>query len=306
MPKTPSHSFFRFIGWLLMAAIVGLAWLMLSHGNPPSDEELADKPNRLTVLTWNTNAMSRHAKPQKNEVLRYLMAQDADVVCLQEVDVYKSNQFLTLQEVKDIMRTKYRYSYLDFSVYNKWRQFGTMVWSKYPLVNKQSIHYATRGNLSNRCDIVVGSDTIRLFNNHLESYMFTAQDIAEAETQRNYGGVRSSAKKLEAKWRRARPLRREQARIVRREIDASPYPVIVVGDFNSTPASYTYLTLSHGLNDAWAQTSWGRWGTTCTKRNIGLHIDYILSSKSLVPVSCTIQKEATGSDHRPVVATLAW
>ena len=291
---------------LLLAAIGGCVWLLFSHGSAPTEEELADKPHRLTVLTWNTNAMNRHKKPKDNEVLKYLTAQDADVVCLQEVDVYKSNQFLTLQEVKDAMRTKYRYSYLDFSVYNNWRQFGTMVWSKYPLIHKQSIHYSTRSNLSNRCDIVVGTDTIRLINNHLESYSFSPQDIAEAESQRNYEGVRSSAKKLEEKWKRARPLRREQARIVRKEIDESPYPVIVVGDFNSTPVSYTYLKISHGLHDAWAETSWGRWGTTCKKRGLGVHIDYILSSEELVPVICTIHNETTGSDHRPVVATLAW
>lgn len=306
MKVSKIHISLRIIQLLLLVAIGACVWLLLSHGTPPTEQELSSKPHRLTILTWNTNAMSRHKKPAGNEVLRYLMAQDADIVCLQEVDVYKSNRYLTLQEVKDVMRTKYRYSYIDFSKYDNWRQFGTMVWSKYPLINKQSIHYETRGNLSNRCDIVIGNDTIRLINNHLESYSFTASDISEAETQRNYEGMRSSAKKLEAKWKRARPLRRAQARVVRQEINDSPYPVIVAGDFNSTPVSYTYLKISHGLHDAWAETSWGRWGTTCKKRGIGVHIDYILSSKDLIPVSCAIQKDATGSDHRPVVATLAW
>jgi len=299
------RKFLRIIGLVLLVILAGCMWLLLSHGTPPTEAELADKPHRLTVLTWNTNCMSRYQKPEKNEVLRYLMQQDADIICLQEVDVYKSNTYLTLQEVKDILHRKYRYSYLDFSVYNKYRQFGTMVWSKYPLIHKQSIHYATGGNLSNRCDVVIGKDTIRIFNNHLESYMFKAEDLEDLETQRNYDGLRSSARKLETKWKRALPLRNAQARVVRAEIEKSPYPVIVVGDFNSMPLSYTYLTISRGLHDAWAETSWGRWGTTCTKRNIGVHIDYILSSPSLVPVSCTIQK-TTGSDHRPVVATLAW
>lgn len=297
--------FVRFIGLLLLVLIGACLWLLLSHGTAPTEAELADKPHRLTVLTWNTNSMSRFQKPEKNEVLRYLMQQDADIVCLQEVTVYKSNAYLTLPEVKDLLHRKYRYSYLDFSVYNRYRQFGTMVWSKYPLIHKQSIHYATKGNLSNRCDVVVGTDTFRLINNHLESYMFKPEDLADVEQQRNYDGLRTSAKKLETKWKRALPLRHEQARMVRDEVKASPYPVIVVGDFNSTPLSYTYLTISRGLNDAWAQTSWGRWGTTCVKRGIGLHIDYILSSPSIVPVACDIKK-TTGSDHRPVVATLAW
>ncbi|MBR1877562.1 MAG: endonuclease/exonuclease/phosphatase family protein [Paludibacteraceae bacterium] len=306
MKGNRGHIFRRVVHLLLLAAVGGCVWLMFSHGSTPTEAELADKPHQLTVLTWNTNAMSRYKKPAENDVLKYLAAQDADVVCLQEVDVYKNPRWLTLAEVREIMSRQYKYSYLDFSQYDSRHQFGTMVWSKYPLIHKQSIHYATRGNLSNRCDIVVGTDTLRLFNNHLESYSFKAEDIAEAEQMRNYEGVRSSAQKLEKKWKRARPLRREQARIVRKEIDASPYPVIVVGDFNSTPMSYTYLKLSHGLRDAWAETSWGQWGTTCKKRGLGVHIDYILCSKSLVPADCRIIKEATGSDHRPVAATLVW
>ena len=80
-------------------------------------------------------------KPADNEVLQYLLSQDADVVCLQEVDVYKDVKYLTLPDVRQTLGSKYPYSYLDFSVYNKRHQYGTMVWSKYPLIHKQSIHY---------------------------------------------------------------------------------------------------------------------------------------------------------------------
>ena len=260
--------------------------------------------HQLKVLTWNTERMGNFAKPDKNEVLRYLMEQDADVICLQEVDVYKRPQFLTLQEVKDALSRKYRYSYLDFAVYDSRRQFGTMVWSHYPLINKQSIHYETRANISNRCDIVVEGDTLRLINNHLESYNFKSEDLAEMDSLHNYEGLRASAKHLEAKWRRALPLRNAQARVIRKEIENSPYPVIVVGDFNSIPWSFVYRHLSHGMHDAWRENHWS-YGATCEHRGIGLRIDYILSSESLIPISCTIPK-TTGSDHKPVVATLAW
>lgn len=260
----------------------------------------------ITVLTWNTGRMGGFEKPEKNEVLRYLTAQDADVICLQEVDVYKDTRFLTLPDVKRVLGKKYPYSYLDFSVYNKRHQYGTMVWAKYPLINKQSIHYETRGNLSNRCDIVVGNDTIRLINNHLESYSFTPDDIIEAETQRNYEGFLSSFRRLKAKWKRAIALRNKQARVVRREIEESPYPVVVVGDFNAPVLSYAYWHISSGLHDAWSSTHpWQRGGATCEKRGFGLRIDYILSSENLRPTTCEV-KETTGSDHKPVVATLEW
>ena len=247
---------------------------------------------RLSVLTWNTARMGGFQKPEKNEVLQFLMAQDADVICLQEVDVYKDARYLTLPEVKKTLSKKYPYSYLDFSVYDKRHQFGTMVWSKYPLVNKQSIHYESRGNLSNRCDIVVPNDTIRLFNNHLESYSFTPGDLESMDL-------------IRVKWRRAIPLRNKQAQVVRKEIEASPHPVIVVGDFNSVALSFAYWHISRGLHDAWNTVHPWSWGATYEYKGIGLRIDYILCSDPLKPVACKVQK-TTGSDHKPVVATLEW
>ena len=247
----------------------------------------------ITVLTWNTGRMGGFEKPEKNEVLRYLTAQDADVICLQEVDVYKDAQFLTLPDVKRVLGKKYPYSYLDFSVYNKRHQYGTMVWSKYPLIHKQSIHYKTQGNLSNRCDIVVGRDTIRLINNHLESYKLASEDLTDVD-------------RIEAKWKRAIPLRNAQAQVVRREIETSPYPVVVVGDFNSVALSYAYWHISRGLHDAWNETHYfWEWGATYEYNGMGLRIDYILCSDPLKPTTCSVPNISV-SDHKPVVATLVW
>lgn len=293
MAKKRRHIFLYILSVLVLAGTVWCLFQTVSHGSAPTEKELAQKPNRLTVLTWNTNRMGGYVKPEKNEVLQYLLEQDADVICLQEVDVYKDAQFLTLQDVKNTLRTKYPYSYIDFSIYNKRHQYGTMVWAKYPIINKRSIRYESQGNLSNQCDLVIGNDTIRLINNHLESYRFTPEDMEDM------GNVRS-------KWEQSTPLRNRQARAIRRMIKASPYPTIVVGDFNAIPLSYAYQHISRGMHDAFLETSWGKFGATYKKKGIGIRIDYILSTQSLVPVRCEVQNETTGSDHWPVVATLAW
>ena len=259
----------------------------------------------ITILTWNTGRMGEFKKPEKNEVLQYLLSQDADVICLQEVDVYKDAKYLTLPDVKKTLSKKYPYSYIDFSVYDKRHQYGTMVWAKYPLINKQSIHYQSRGNLSNRCDIVVGKDTFRLINNHLQSYGFKAQDLEEFDAQHNYEGFEKSYNKVKKKWTQAVPLRNEQARVVRKEIDDSPYPVIVVGDFNAIELSYVYWHISRGLHDAWRSLHWFDYGATCVHRGIGVRIDYIFCSDPLVPIRSSVP-HPSGSDHLPVIATLAW
>ena len=92
--------------------------------------------------------------------------------------------------------------------------------------------------------------------------------------------------------------------MIREEIEKSPYPVIVVGDFNSTSFSYAYRHISEGLHDAWSETHYvWEWGATCEKKGYGLRIDYILCSDPLRPVKCFIP-DAPGSDHKPVVATI--
>lgn len=291
--KTTGH----IILWSLLAIVLIGVFLcllpMVSHGSGLSEKDLANKPHRLSVLTWNTARMGGFAKPDKNEVLRYLLAQDADVICLQEVDVYKNAKFLTLPDVKQVLSRKYAYSYIDFAIYNSRHQYGTMVWSKYPIINKESIHYESQGNLSNQCDLIVGNDTIRIINNHLESYKFTREDLEDMDNVRS-------------KWRQSTPLRNKQARAIKRHINASPYPTIVVGDFNAIPLSYAYLHIKRGLHDAFLETSWFKTGATCNKKGIGIRIDYILSTRSLKPVNCTVDKKATGSDHWPVTATFAW
>ena len=209
----------------------------------------------ITVLTWNTARMDYKHKPADNEVLQYLLSQDADVVCLQEVDVYKDDKYLTLPDVRQTLKTKYPYS--------------------------------------NRCDIVMGHDTIRLINNHLESYKLASEDLTDMD-------------RIEAKWKRAIPLRNAQAQVVRREIEASPYPVVVVGDFNSVALSFAYWHISRGLHDAWNETHYfWEWGATYEYNGIGLRIDYILCSDPLKPTTCSVPNISV-SDHKPVVATLVW
>lgn len=259
----------------------------------------------ISVLTWNTYQMGHYKKPDQNEVLQYLMEQDADVICLQEVEVFKSDRYLTLPEVRQTLGEKYPYSYIDFARYDSWHQFGLMVWSKYPLINKMTLPFEGGGNLSDRCDIVVGKDTFRLINNHLVSYSFTSKDLEEFDQKHNYEGLKATYYRLKEKWSRAIPRRNEQARVVRKEIEASPYPVIVVGDFNSIELSYAYWHISSGLHDAWRSLHPFSYGATCEHRGVGVRIDYIFCSDPLKPVSCSVTKRS-GSDHKPVVATLEW
>ena len=72
--------------------------------------------------------------------------------------------------------------------------------------------------------------------------------------------------------------RAKQVDALHEYISKSPYPVILCGDFNDTPTSYTYHTVRGGLRDAFVDSGTGMSGTYAGKLP-SFRIDYILYDK---------------------------
>ncbi len=256
----------------------------------------------VSVLTYNTHRMGEFKHAEQNRVIRYLQQMPADIICLQEVEVYHDAQYLTLKELRAAL-DMYPYTYFDFKIYNSRRQFGNVVFSKYPLLNKQTIQFDSRSSISSRCDVVVGDDTLRLVNNHLESNRLVSEDF-QLDSM-NWESTRATAHRLSHKMKIARVIRHGQATAVKQAIQASEYPVIAVGDFNSIPLSYVYQRLKWGMRDCFLQTSRGQLGWTLTRHHLGIRIDYILCSQDLQPLKTEVVR-VNYSDHYPVIATIGW
>lgn len=290
----------RRIFWSIIALLVfWCAWSLFSHRMPWQKGKKTT--NELKVLTYNTHAMMiGESLNSKLAMLQYINRLDADIVCLQEVLVYKSGQRLTLPMLREAMR-QYPYTYYDFKHYNSRRQFGNVVFSRYPLIHKQTIRYESASNISSQCDVVVGADTLRLVVNHLESFKLEDSDFhIDSLTSGNF-----KESSLNRKLTKTSQLRRKQVQQVRSAIRQSPYPAIAVGDFNAVPLSLVYWTMNLGMRDCFAETSVGRYGTTYQRKGIGIRIDYIFCSRELVPLACRTEKKHY-SDHYPVVATIGW
>ncbi len=290
----------RRIFWSIIALLVfWCAWSLFSHRMPWQQGKKTT--NELKVLTYNTHAMMiGESLDSKLAMLQYINQLNADIVCLQEVLVYKSGQRLTLPMLREAMR-QYPYTYYDFKHYNSRRQFGNVVFSRYPLIHKQTIRYESASNISSQCDVVVGADTLRLVVNHLESFKLEDSDFhIDSLTSGNF-----KESSLNRKLTKTSQLRRKQVQQVRSAIRQSPYPAIAVGDFNAVPLSLVYWTMNLGMRDCFAETSVGRYGATYQRKGIGIRIDYIFCSRELVPLACRTEKKHY-SDHYPVVATIGW
>src|SRR5699024_7253767 len=96
--------------------------------------------------------------------------------------------------------------------------------------------------------------------------------------------------------------RSKEVDILAEKIKESPYPVLVCGDFNDPPNSYSYSSVSDGLKDAFLEKGFGV-GRTFRKVSPTLRIDYIFTSTSIGIVNFNIM-HVDYSDHYPIVSKI--
>ncbi len=105
--------------------------------------------------------------------------------------------------------------------------------------------------------------------------------------------------------RTAYRIRAREAEALRRLIAQETVPVIVTGDFNSTPHSWVYHHVAQGLRDAFKLAGL-EWGATYHAELPFVRIDYVLFSEEFEVVEAYIPEPTELSDHRPLAVTLRW
>ena len=236
----------------------------------------------------------------EKKVFAFLKSQQTQILCLQELYI-KGDASLKDQEIKKALGGKY-YSHTKLIGSGKNRFYGIATYSKYPIVGRGHIVHPASSSLSIYTDIVVESDTFRVFNSHLQSFRLRPmersfiEELIDPEEKQNATGIKTLSKSLGVGFSR----RALQAQVVKDYISRSPYPVIVAGDFNDTPVSYAYRKIRKGLNDSFVDSGYGA-GFTYRGNYPPNRIDYILYDKKLTSVKFEILK-VKYSDHYPIVA----
>jgi endonuclease/exonuclease/phosphatase family metal-dependent hydrolase len=181
------------------------------------------------------------------------------------------------------------------------QNFGIYLFSKYPIIAKGDVIFDTQSEKDfNYCiyvDIIKDKDTFRIYNAHLQSIKLQGDYYSKKDPLDNMAS-KSTIRLIVEKLRLAYPKRAEQAKIVLKHIENSPYPTIVCGDFNDTPMSYTYQQFNAGLTDAFRNCGSGI-GSTYVGRIPAGRIDYIFHTDDLNSSQFRIQEKAL-SDHRAV------
>jgi len=269
--------------------------------NKPS----GDKTNTFKVLSYNLRLFNyfenKNGAGSEKKVLEFLKAQKPDILCLQEFFV-SGNPALKEMSVKTSLGGEY-YSHMKVLGSGKNMFYGIASFSRYPIIRKGEIIHPGSSSLTIYTDILIRKDTFRIYNNHLQSFRlqrmertFINELVEGTEERETFHELANISSSLRAGFVK----RASQAKAVKEVIDKSPYPVIVAGDFNDTPVSYSYSKIRKGLNDAFVNSGYGA-GFTYKGNYPTNRIDYILYDNSLKCKYFDIIR-VRFSDHYPIAA----
>jgi endonuclease/exonuclease/phosphatase family metal-dependent hydrolase len=249
------------------------------------------------LYNWKSNHINR------NQIYKFLQKENADILCFQEYYYQKDGGFPTTDTLVKFLSAKNVHAF--YPSVNKGKYFfGIATFSKFPIVNKGEITFKGTSNLCIYTDILLFGDTVRIYNNHLESVRLGSEDyqlIDKLDFKVDSTEVKDT-KNIMRRLKRSYGKRSEQVDVISAHIAACPYPVIVCGDFNDTPVSYAYHTMSSGLKDAYCEAGKGI-GSTYNGNIPLLRIDFIFHSPKYKAYDFRIPKIDL-SDHFPVVCMI--
>ena len=281
-----------------------VCWKPISHYFPvhgfPVD--ISEK-NLIKVLTYNVMAFGYqdHTEDNPNPIIQYIANSDADIVCMQEYMVGTLPNYLT-QEKVDQALNMYPYHTLVPLVRKNRFTIGLAIYSKYPVLDSRKVRYDSSFNGSAIHELDVKGKKMVIVNNHLESFKLTMEDrtkYTDFFKNKNMESFDDLKEAVQGKISTAFLIRAEQAEIVAEEIEKTNGDyVLVCGDFNDTPISYTYRIVKGSLVDAFAESGNGL-GITFNQNYYWSRIDHILHSPNMQAYSAKVDTISV-SDHYPM------
>lgn len=257
------------------------------------------------VMSYNLRLFNYFETPKKSSsekpILELIKKIQPEIICFQELFI-KGNAIERDQEIRKTLGGKY-YSHTKLLGHGKNQYYGIATYSRYPIISKGEIRHPGSASLSIYSDIVIKRDTFRVFNNHLQSFRLRRMErsLIEELTSSEDNQPMDEIKTLTGSLKQGFIRRALQAQVVKNFINRSPYPVIVLGDFNDTPVSYSYRKIRKGLNDSFVKSGYGA-GFTYRGNYPPNRIDYILYDNALTSTKFDIMR-VKFSDHYPILAS---
>lgn len=297
--------------WFMLSLMI----ILLGYSNISKNIQLSGNsiPTKDTayvnVLSYNVQLFGlieeKSAVQQKrDEILEFVRREDPRIICFQEYYSVGITPYAPLEEMKTELNLNTHYYESYFSPRHN-QLTGLVILSKYPAIDKGKLKFNGTRTFGIYTDLLIGMDTVRVFNIHLASIQLLPADIdfvinAGQEKEEN---IRQHALTIYTKLTDAFLLRERQMRYLVDQLSNCHYPVILCGDFNDTPSSFVYDQITSELGDCFRDEGKGI-STTYAGQIPFLRIDYIMKSDHFKTMHYKRHKIDL-SDHFPISSSFA-
>lgn len=254
----------------------------------------------IRVMSYNLRCFfpdDREGGYTADSIASFVKRFNPDVICFQE---YLMPNAAMRERFDSILGGDYRTAVMDaahppIAIYSRFRIVG---WDRVAYMDADSVPKG-KGMWA---DVLVGSDTVRVFNVHLNGTSINSHD---ADYIVNYRYMSDSARNSKLYGMVKRLNANTVARSLHVDVLASAMrepgrAKILCGDFNDTPMSYAYHTLSRDMKDAFRERGKGYSHTFRGFFDL-LRIDYALFDENRFDVlSYEVPDSVCWSDHLPV------
>ncbi len=271
--------------FLLSFTALLLGYLVFGSFYGISKKDDSASESDLKIMTFNAWSFNKNEWIKEagigDSIVKFIADENPDILCIQEYNRERNEDFS-------------QYPHKSVTTYSR-RKTTQAIFSKFPIIENGSLSLPSTGNNIIYTDILYNSDTIRVYNLHLQSFKIvpSSDSFSEKESEKNYKRlVDTFSKQL------------EQAKIFEAHMSKSPYNNIVCGDFNNTQFSNVYRIVKGDLQDSFLEKGNG-FGRSYSLFGFPLRIDYILSDPSFEVISHN-NFNLKLSDHYPVAATLRY
>ena len=243
--------------------------------------------NSISVMSYNVRIFNRYDwiedpdVPEK--ISRFIHDKNPDILALQE--------YAPREEIA----SEYDYKYEE--VKGRRSPYGMGIFSKFPIVRSGNLDFENSTNNAIFIDVLMSSDTVRIYNVHLESFGIKTDSL-------NISGINEKdSRKLIKRLKGSFIKQQHQVERLREHQLNCPYPIILCGDFNNTYYSWAYRNLKNDLDDSFVQAGKG-FGKTYSLNGYPLRIDFVLPDSSF-KVNEHRNFEIGLSDHEPILVMLS-
>ncbi len=265
----------------------------------------AEQSNCLKVASFNVHTFHLMNTKQYNgkqlNIFDFLRERNLDILCMQEFMISKGVNDLKEETIRKRLDNM-PYYHLELPM----ETIGLATFSSYPIIRSQLVYSDKTTNACMFSDLLVGSDTVRVYNMHLKSVgfkdeqrKFLSNAVKKEYNEEDANTIKAIIRQMaKSSFRRA-----EQVEQIYNHIEQSPYPVIICGDFNDPPMSYSYQKIRGNRKDAFIESGRGRSVTYHIGRISSQRIDHILYSDVFDAYNYRSPRVFL-SDHYPVMCLL--